>query len=537
MNKEMTQYMDYLFSAALKKTGDIADAEDLTQEVMLAALSYLRRGEKIENMQSWLLSTLNHKWNDMLRKKYRLPTVSIDTVPDIPEEEIAQDDTEASQVRREVAYLARLQREVIVMHYFQGKKIADIAEALDIPKGTVLSRLSSGREQMKKGMKSMEQYEKQSYMPERLDISCHGRPGIHNEPWSLVIDDLMKQNILIIAYERPVRIIEIAKALGIPTPYIENAVEDLVHSELMCRMGDKVFSDFMINTPAQVLKGLDVEIDLAEEQYAAVWPCVEELFHAIEDTGWYRKLEDCAKISLKYYAMLDIFSRGIYTACKRFLDTSETYPARPDGGAWIAVGNRYPMNFDFGTYRFSRYCYGGERRAYWEHFLGAGSIDLHVYDTQPDLNRYQHGPIEMSDDNLCKLLYIIHREIPFDETGFNSIFLENIPHLVKCGVLRYVDARPCVAIPVVDKAEYNELLKLILTYMNKLADILELPLREAAPKMKYNIPQHLEGRVAESRQYGSYAIPMVIVKRAIANGAFLRGVKGPTPPMLLVIDC
>lgn len=333
MNKEITQYMDYLFSAALKKTGDIADAEDLTQEVMLAALSYLRRGEKIENMQSWLLSTLNHKWNDMLRKKYRLPTVSIDTVTDIPEEEIAQDDTEASQVRREVAYLARLQREVIVMHYFQGKKIADIAEALDIPKGTVLSRLSSGREQMKKGMKSMEQYEKQSYMPERLDISCHGRPGMHDEPWSLVINDLMKQNILIIAYERPVRIIEIAKALGIPTPYIENAVEDLVHSELMCRMGDKVFSDFMINTPAQVLKGLDVEIDLAEEQYAAVWPCVEELFHAIEDTGWYRKLEDCAKISLKYYAMLDIFSRGIYTACKRFLDTSETYPARPDGGA------------------------------------------------------------------------------------------------------------------------------------------------------------------------------------------------------------
>lgn len=108
MNEKIIPYMDYLFSVALKKTGDIADAEDLTQEVMLAALSYLRRGKKIEKLQSWLLSTLNHKWNDMLRKKYRLPTVSIDAVTDIPEEEIAQDDTEASQVRREVAYLARL---------------------------------------------------------------------------------------------------------------------------------------------------------------------------------------------------------------------------------------------------------------------------------------------------------------------------------------------------------------------------------------------------------------------------------------------
>lgn len=528
--------MDYLFSVALKKAGDIADAEDLTQEVMLAALSYLRRGKKIENMRSWLLSTLNHKWNDMLRRKYKLPTVSIDDVTDMPEEEIAQDDTEASQVRREVAYLARLQREVIVMHYFQGKKVADIAEALDIPKGTVLSRLSSGREQIKKGMESMEQYEKQSYMPERLDVSCHGRPGMHGEPWSLAANDLMKQNILIIAYERPVRSTEIAKALGIPAPYIENAVEELVRSKLMCRMGDRVFSDFMINTPAQILKGLDTAIGLAEEQYAVVWPCVEELFYAIEDMGWYGKLDDCAKISLKYYAMLDIFSRGIYTALKRFSDASETYPARPDGGAWIAVGNRYPMDFDFGTYRFAKYCYGGERCAYWEHFLGAGSVELHVYDTQPDLNRYQHGPIEMSDDNLCKLLYIIHRGIPFDETGFNSVFLENIPHLAECGVLRYEDARPCVAIPVVDKAEYNELLKLNFTYMNKLADILEQPLRKAAPKMKYNIPQHLKGRVAEIRQYGGYAIPMAIVKKAIASGDFLRGTKDPIPPMLLVVD-
>ncbi len=536
MDEKVTQYMDYLFSVALQKTGDIAEAEDLTQEVMLAALSYLRSGKKIENVKSWLLSTLGHKWNDMLRKKYKLPTVSIDAVTDMPEEETAQDDREASQVRRAVAYLARLQREVIVMHYFQGKKIADIAEALHIPKGTVLSRLSSGREQMKKGMKAMERYEKQSYMPERLDVSCHGRPGMHDEPWSLVTNDLMKQNILIVAYERPVRSMEIAKALGIPAPYIENAVEELVRSELMCRVGDKVFTDFMITTPAQVLQGLDAEIHLAKEQYAVVWPCVQELFRAIEDMEWYKKLDDCAKISLQYYAMLDVFSRGIYTACKRFLDASEPYPARPDGGAWIAIGNRYAMDFDFGTYRFAQYCYGGERRSYWERCLGAESIDLHVYDTQPDLNRYQHGPIEMRDDDLCKLLYILHRAIPPDETGFNSMFLENIPHLVDCGVLRYEGARPCVAIPVADKAEYNELLKLNLTYMNKLADILEMPLREAAPKMKYHMPQHLKGRVAEIRQYGCYAIPMAIVKKAIANGDFLKGVNGPTPPMLLVID-
>ena len=237
MKNEISNYIEYLFSVALKKSGNLTDAEDLTQEVLLAALSYLNRGGVITNMPAWLSSTLNHKWSDMLRKKYKLPTISIDVVADELEEESIPDEPSVEQVRREVAYLAKLQRDVIVKHYLQGKKVQVIADELGVPKGTVLSRLSSGREQMRKGLESMEQYERQSYIPERLDLTYHGTPGLHDEPWSLVADDLMKQNILIIAYEKPVTAVEIAKALGIPTPYIERAVDDLVKSQLMCRSG------------------------------------------------------------------------------------------------------------------------------------------------------------------------------------------------------------------------------------------------------------------------------------------------------------
>lgn len=105
---------------------------------------------------------------------------------------------------------------------------------LDISKGTVLSRLSAGREQIRIGFDSMERYEKQSYQPERLDITCNGCMGLNGEPFSLADDDMMKQNILIAAYAKPVTCVEIALALGIPTAYIENAVNDLVSSSL-CR--------------------------------------------------------------------------------------------------------------------------------------------------------------------------------------------------------------------------------------------------------------------------------------------------------------
>ena len=67
--------MEFLFSAALRKSGSIEDAEDLTQEVLLAAL---RHPGEIANRKAWLSAVLSHKYYDLLRQKYKLPTVSID---------------------------------------------------------------------------------------------------------------------------------------------------------------------------------------------------------------------------------------------------------------------------------------------------------------------------------------------------------------------------------------------------------------------------------------------------------------------------
>ncbi|MBQ0010066.1 MAG: RNA polymerase sigma factor, partial [Ruminococcus sp.] len=281
MEKEITKYAEYLLAVAMKKCGNISDAEDLTQDTLLAAIQFTNRGGKIENIKYWLTSVLSNKWNGILRKKYHLPLVSIDMIPEIEDTDYDTDAPSAEQIRREVAYLAELQRDVITKHYLEGKKVQDIADEMGVPKGTVLSRLSSGREQIRKGLDSMEQYEKQSYQPERLDIGCHGCSGFHDEPWSLVADNLMKQNILIVAYEKPLTVVEIAHSLGIPTAYIENAVSELTQSELMRQTGNKYYTDFMIVTPEQHLKGLDAEISLAEAHYGELLQTVNNYLTAL----------------------------------------------------------------------------------------------------------------------------------------------------------------------------------------------------------------------------------------------------------------
>lgn len=534
MTNEVNDYIEYLFTLALHKCGNLHDAEDLTQDTLLAAYQYINRGGEITNTKYWLTSTLSHKWNDMLRKKYKLPTISIDMIPDDVEDDVKLDGPTAEEVRREVAYLAKLQREVIVRHYLQGEKVQTIANELGVPKGTVLSRLSSGREQMRKGFDEMDNYDKQSYRPERLDISCHGCQGFHDEPWSLVANDMMKQNILIAAYEKPITVVEISKALGIPTAYVETAVNDLLKSELMEKAGNKVFTDFMITTPEQLLRGLDVEIDLVERNYSVLLKFIKEYIDELGDLPLVNNLSECKRKKLKYYFILHLFSHAIYVATQHIIPSKEEYPVRPDGGRWIAMGSRYRENFDFSTYRFGQYCYGGERGTHWERFLNSKSIDLRVYDTQPDLNLYQHGPIEISDDNLAKLLYIISREIPSDNTGFDLMFCEDIPHLIKCGVLGERNGKVFVNIPMLTPNEYKSLDEIRLKYMNRLANILEPLLREIFPKLKINIPKHLEGRVAEFRQYSCYAIPMAFVKKAVLLGDF--DDKDATPPMVFVVD-
>lgn len=525
--------MNYLFSAALKKCGNFEDAEDLTSETLLAALKY---PNEIKDIKKWLSGVLNHKYYDMLRRKYKLPTVSINLITeDIPDFEEEQADVPSTdKIRREVAYLSEKYREVIVRHYLNGEKVQDIADKLNIPRGTVLSRLSTGREQIRKGFDSMERYEKQSYQPERLEISCNGCMGLNNEPFSLVQSDMLKQNILIAAYEKPVTCVEIALALGIPTAYIENTVNDLVKSELMQRKGDKVFTDFMIATPEQILKSLDVQIEFSKKHYAVIWDLVSkyiaEIKEAVKDTS----LMESERRKLEYFFVLHLFSNGIYQAVQRIVPSKEEYPLRPDGGKWIAFGNRYPLDFDFENYRFAKYCYGGERRSYEENFFSSKSVDLHIYDAQPDLNKYQHGDTLLSDEMFMKMLYIIYKGIPFNYTGLDPIYLERIPHLAECGIIRMAEGVPELDIPVISKQKYDELDRLRINKINEFADVFEPLLREIMPDMKISIPKHLESRIAEFRKYSCYAFPMTVMETAMEKGDFYT--ENCTPPMVIVIE-
>lgn len=262
VGNELARYADELLNRAVSMCGSIADAADITQDVLLCALKYMQENSPPQNMQAWLYTVLKRRYYDHLRKKYRCPTVSLDIAEDIslPEEEFfgIEHSEEAEQIRRSLAHQTEMYRNVLVRFYMRGESVRQIAKALSIPENTVKSRLDSGRKKVRKEFEAMEKYNEASYSPRSMWISCSGSCGTNNEPLSLVAeDDLIAQNLLILAYNKPVTILELSVAVGIAAAYIEPIVNRLISGELMKRTGDKVYTDFVIFTPEDRLRTFD----------------------------------------------------------------------------------------------------------------------------------------------------------------------------------------------------------------------------------------------------------------------------------------
>lgn len=212
MDDELLAYYDEIRRLAEAKSDSREEAEDLLSETFLAAFAYRHNGGVIEHPKTYLVHTLMHKRNSLLRRKYRLPkVVSLQTLPEdaaddfTAAEEAYERTEEAAALRRTLLYLSETTREVLLRYYFNGNSVADIAEQLGIPAGTVKSRLSAGREAVRKGLTNR-MNETKNRIPDRLHLYAGGAMGPRDEPMSLVEGDLIAQNLLIAAYDKPLTI-------------------------------------------------------------------------------------------------------------------------------------------------------------------------------------------------------------------------------------------------------------------------------------------------------------------------------------------
>lgn len=149
LRRQLVESRDRLYRVALAWCGDAMLADDLVQETLLAGIA--NRGQLRDRSRffSWLYGILYHKWQHHLRdSRAHLP---IDE--QMPSQEdgplvICQELELAERVRRAVWRLSREQREVIALVDLEGFAYCEVAEMLEIPIGTVMSRLYRARRQL-----------------------------------------------------------------------------------------------------------------------------------------------------------------------------------------------------------------------------------------------------------------------------------------------------------------------------------------------------------------------------------------------------
>ena len=139
-----------VYRYAYRLSGSVPDAEDLTQQVFLTAQRKLGQLRDIEKAKGWLFAILRNCFLKAQQRRRPVPAtdlqLEIDTVPaEIPREgEIDQERLQAA-----IGQLPPPFRVVLVMFYFEECSYRQIAEQLDLPIGTVMSRLARAKRHLR----------------------------------------------------------------------------------------------------------------------------------------------------------------------------------------------------------------------------------------------------------------------------------------------------------------------------------------------------------------------------------------------------
>ncbi len=125
-------------------SGSRAGAEDAVQEALARAWERSERGERLASPSAWVIVVATNLARSTWRRR-RAEARARDRLGDPSAAGAAQADQTDIDVRRALDRLPRRQREVVVLHYYLGLPVADVAAAAGVSEGTVKTSLHRAR--------------------------------------------------------------------------------------------------------------------------------------------------------------------------------------------------------------------------------------------------------------------------------------------------------------------------------------------------------------------------------------------------------
>lgn len=291
-NQIVSEYMHRIYSYVVGHTSSVVDAEDLSQEILLKIYRAVCVKD-IENMDAFIWRVTKNALANFYRDKSSKEIVTLDHVNpmELKEEssileDIVQKET-VNKLQKEIAYLSKMQRKILIAYYYDKKKQKQIADELGIPVGTVKWHLSNIKNDLKEGMNKMRNINELKFNPIRFSsVNLCGDVCRSGNAMDMM-GTALAQNIIYLTYHKDMSIHEIAEALNVSPVYVESEIEHLEENSIVVKVGNKYGTNILIDDAWQEQMEKMYELfDLVSEDLA------NQIFDGIRNSGLLEKCKE-----------------------------------------------------------------------------------------------------------------------------------------------------------------------------------------------------------------------------------------------------
>lgn len=352
------EYVKPIYGFSMNKTRNMKEAEELASRIMLQVYAVLMKKDSFVDLNSYIFKIAHNVWTRYLDDQSKtLNNVSIDETSLSSDSELDHQllqNEVSGKLRLEIAFLSNQQREIVILHYYKGLKIREIAEKLNLPEGTIKWHLYESKKEMKKGMEVIRTVGSLGINPIRFSSMGHdGEPGKKGDTEDFLRKSIT-QNIAYAAYHEPLTINQIAEELGLSPAFAEDEIKELEEYGFMDKLPAGKYQTNMLiieNTESKWEAMHSLYKEYAEQLVEAYFLQFFSMEQQFKDLQIYYPDNDFNLLlwSVIPYAM----SRLSFPELAK-ISFDEVSTLRKDGGNYIAVGiiqkemeKSDPFNYSF----------------------------------------------------------------------------------------------------------------------------------------------------------------------------------------------
>lgn len=459
-----------VFNFSKSRTGNVFDAEDLSQEILLELCRSIGDLRSEDAFYGFMWSVANNVCKRWYAKKNRLKQVAeLDfDLPDADGDAAREEDERIALLRREIGLLSEKHRRALILYYVENKSCSEISSLLGTSESMVKYLLFKSRKKLKEGITMERVYGEQSYNPKSLKL-LFWFWGAGSNRYFEINDDKIAQNVLFACYNDRLTPEQISLEIGVTLPYLEPVLKKLCGADYLIKEGNRYLTNVVIFTD-----------DLKRELRMKNAPITDKIADLVEQAivdneERIRKIgfvgSDMGANSFAW----QIASMILYKAAVNEIDKRVSFVRPKDrfGCECVVCGVENYENDELD----SRFGVG---------ITNARNGRIRFVDFPVNGEMLHHKMFEISGS------YQVFYDIANGVRDFSENDRAIAAELVRIGCVKNGDAGLSVNAPVFTREQFKEIEEILAEVSGKVADEIKKMLETSASILENHVPSHLK---------------------------------------------